>query len=452
MNAMDFAPHEIKLFPIDNKFMGFLNINNIQNTIKQCSVETVVILDQSGSMGDSVYNIVHNVLPKFFEFLSYDPEMVISLIAFESNSELYKIKVGNFKKFELYDAGGTNMAPAVSKLHELFEEFQSSVSSLRILTISDGEVFDQPKTKELGDKLAEFAAKCSITVNSHTVRFFTSSQQPDTTALCSLLQLNNVNKCQMVDINGYNHFNEIAREMADLFMNDGFYNSRALRSNEAIFYKFPWDTEAVNNLLILPDRQNVFWVDNITEKTQAITFEEEPVKISILEDIKLDELLLSSQLDLVVDRLKLLKIVNTDFARQTISRIVEYFSKLEDVLFKLAANVQLDPKSIANRARLLKLKMIMSKQITTFLHTIANDNEVDQLNAEQKATYLRNVHASSKAGRGLAKRSAKNKSKNWKSRLNFDEIIHNEVRIIKENFNEIKDIDCKSHEVSFYSH
>jgi hypothetical protein len=54
---------------------------------------------------------------------------------------------------------------------------------------------------------------------------------------------------------------------------------------------------------------------------------------------------------------------------------------------------------------------------------------VTKLNAAQKAEYLRSVQASSKAGRGLAKRAAKKNMKNIGAPVfSFDEIVRMQVR------------------------
>lgn len=456
--AMDPTPdpkYEIKVYPIEDEFIACLDTTAYQklSNVKDVKVETVIVLDRSGSMGNSVYKIIHSVLPKFFEFLSYDPDTIINLIAFECQTTVHKIRVADFKDTKLFCAGGTCMAPAVSELQKLFEEFQSKVISLRLLTISDGEVSDQKETKELGDKLAEFAGKCNISVNSQAVRLFTSRAQPDTTALCSLLQLSNVDKSQMVDIGAEKHHDSIAKEMAELFQKDGFDDSKILKFSTPIFFKFPWEEEAVDQFLVLPGRRNVFWLDEIPKEDEIISIDENPVKVTVESEVYLDtfQLLLNAKLDFVIDRMKVLKIVNTDSAKLTIEKMVEYFSRIENILASMVPDEPIDPKSIDNRARLLKLNNIRSRKITTFLETIANDEEVHKLNAAQKAAYLRNVEATSKSGRGLAQRAAKKKAKIGAKQLSFDEIVHKEVQAIKSHFDQIKDIDYKKHSVSFYS-
>ena len=102
MDTSEASPYKIKLYPIENEFIAFLdtaNIKNISNDVK-AKVETVVILDQSGSMEDSVDHVFNSVLPKFFELFYYDPEDVINLILFEDFAEVIKLKVKDFKEIK----------------------------------------------------------------------------------------------------------------------------------------------------------------------------------------------------------------------------------------------------------------------------------------------------------------------------------------------------------------
>ena len=90
----------------------------------------------------------------------------------------------------------------------------------------------------------------------------------------------------------------------------------------------------------------------------------------------------------------------------------------------------LDPKNVANRARILKANALRSKKFSQFLSSLANDESIDKLNAEQKAAYLRNVQVISQAGRGLAMRAAKKAKKALaedKPVLDVDETIRKEV-------------------------
>lgn len=135
-------PIELKIYRLLNEFLGCIVLREHHQITKK--VETVIILDRSGSMGSSVQKLVNSVLPKFFSKLTYDSETVFNLIAFESQTVLHKIKIGALPSVQMVDGGCTFMSPAVKKLHELFEEFKcKNVGAVRILTISDGEIVDQ---------------------------------------------------------------------------------------------------------------------------------------------------------------------------------------------------------------------------------------------------------------------------------------------------------------------
>lgn len=97
----------IKLYPLNNEFIASFQFKLDESLINQRLMETVIILDRSGSMGYYVEEIITKILPKFFENLNYDPESVINLIAFESQTELHKMKVKEFKYSKLRSAGGT---------------------------------------------------------------------------------------------------------------------------------------------------------------------------------------------------------------------------------------------------------------------------------------------------------------------------------------------------------
>lgn len=141
--------YKLNIYPVNNEFIASIDTSSNQN-LEQKNVETVIILDKSGSMGLSVIKIIRKILPKFFEILKYDPEQEINLIAFESQTEVFKIKVKEFNDYKMFCGGGTAMAPAVTELRTLFEGFKGKIDSLRIMTVSDGEIFDQNDTKALG--------------------------------------------------------------------------------------------------------------------------------------------------------------------------------------------------------------------------------------------------------------------------------------------------------------
>lgn len=429
------SSHVVKIYPFDGEFIASFNYKD--DNPSTSTLETVIILDRSGSMGNSVQKIVQKVLPEFFYNLQYDRKTVISLIAFECQTTLHKIMIGDLNRNTMRCAGGTNMAGAVENLERLFKVFKTkSVNFLRILTISDGEIFDGIETKKLGDKLAEYAARCNISVNSQAVRLFTSYSQPDTTALCTLLRLNNVEKSNLLDIASDKSHYEIANEMSSLFINDGFANAQFLTSSKAIFQKLPWNDEIMTGISVLQGK-NVFWLKEIP--TEPLEVNETPVKVIVESSLTINELhsLLDTKIDFVIDRIKVLKVVNTEYAKKTIEKIVAYFKKIEKSLEMLEVGDANELKSFANRTQILKINLLRSKKFSQFLSAMANDESIDKLNAEQKAAYLRNVQGTSQAGRGLAMRAAKKAQKalnDGEVVLSVDETLRKEVIFFKEAF------------------
>lgn len=420
--------HLLKVYPFDGDFIASIDYKDDKRST--LSLETVIILDQSGSMGYSVQKIVQHVLPQFFENLQYDPKTIVTLIAFECVTTVHKIMIGDLKNNNMRSAGGTYMGPAVEALHKLFKNFKTkSMNFLRVLTISDGEIDDAYETNNLGDELAEFAARCNISVNSQAVRLFTSNCQPDTTALCSLLRLNNVEKSNLMDIDAYRPHFEISNEMTKLFINDGFQNAQFIQSTKPIFQKSPWDDEIANKISIVNGR-NVFWLKELP--SEVLKINKTPVKVVIESNLTINEFqsLLNTKIEWAIDRIKILKVVNTKNAKKIIEKIVAYFTKIENSISLLQLGEELDSKIVANRVKLLKLNALRNKKLSQFLASLSNDESIDKLNAEQKAAYLRNVQGTSRSGRGLAMRAAKKNKKTLAKDLpvlSIDETLRQEV-------------------------
>lgn len=434
--AGDSSKMELKVYPIsDGEFIGSIDIGRDCCSVKS-DIETIIILDRSGSMGDSVRMITNEILPLFFNKLSYKKSQVVHLITFESETEVFHIKVEEFAALPLKNEGGTYMADVMDELKILFDSFQSG-EHVRILTISDGQIFDGDKVKEAGAELAAFLACSNFRINSQAVRLFTSASQPDTDALCSVLRFNNTAPSKLTDIDCGSVY--IAKQMAELFESDGLITRSTLTAVSSIFLKFPWDANPTNSMTLLPGK-NLFWLKELP--FEGIKVDDELVKIAVEPKLTLAEFhkLLDAKLDFIMDHMRILKIVGTDESAETVKRIVDYFDRKESFCQE-GSDESADERQLNHRIR----KMILSrkKTITNLLASIANDDTVSELNSAQKAEYLRTVDAS-KNSRGLARRAAK-------EGLDFDDIARKEVLEMAKHFDEIKDIDDSNHLISFYS-
>lgn len=430
----------LKLFPLGDHFMGSVDFDSKSSNAKS-NLQTIVILDKSGSMGNNVKKMINEVLPKFFKNLAYEPKQLLNLILFDDKAALFRMWVHELTTTRKKCGGVTMMAPAIHELKKLFETFDSDVP-VRLLTLSDGEVFDPQEVEIAGAKLAKVLLKSNFTVNSQAVRLFTSNSQPDTTALCSVLRFNNLTRSSLVDISAHLSSDLIAEQMAELFISDGLSSAVNLTADSNVFMKLPWEDETTTSLSISKEN-NLFWLNAIPG---SVKIGDKPVEIAMQEPLTLAKFhaLLEKKLLFIVDYLKVLKVVGSDEANGIIRRAFAYIEEKEIFLAdKLACEGLLDPKKLRDRVRILMKASAKQKKITNILATIANDNKVRQLNSAQKADYLRETVVT-KASRGLARRAAK-------EGFDFDEIAQKEVAAMAKHFHEIEGIDDSALSVSFFS-
>lgn len=167
---------ELEVFPLDNGYICSINVDKQDEFVKQSKqklLQTVIILDRSGSMGQSVHRVVNEMLPLFFKQLHYSPDDIIYLITFDSVCELLTLRVDEFGKYPINCRGCTNMTLAINKFEELFSTLDMNIP-LRVLTISDGDVDNKTTTKQAGDRLAKFVSDFQVPINSQAMRLFTS--------------------------------------------------------------------------------------------------------------------------------------------------------------------------------------------------------------------------------------------------------------------------------------
>lgn len=112
-------------------------------TSEPSKIETIIIMDRSGSMGGAVPKLINGVFPIFFNKLKYNQNDTIHLITFDSRIEHLTLQVNQFKNHSISARGSTLMQEVVNELKSLFN---SGKQKFRILSISDGDVWDQQAT------------------------------------------------------------------------------------------------------------------------------------------------------------------------------------------------------------------------------------------------------------------------------------------------------------------
>ena len=228
----------------------------------------------------------------------------------------------------------------------------------RILTISDGDVMYQKETLQIA---SEFAAKIKgkYSINSQAVRFFTSSSQPDTTALSSVLQLNTVKKSTLIDIDSHQDDNKIVDILYPLFIDDLDSNIK-LQSKTNNLRIDPWAVP-VKEIRLVPGK-NVIW-SSVPDGLELLIGKKDvhPVKVEKAAEVSKDNYkeILGEKIDCYIQKLKVLKVVGTEQAKKEMDDIIGYFHSIEPVSAKM--------------------------------EQIRNENNIDHLDNEQKAEYLRKV-------------------------------------------------------------
>lgn len=369
--------YNLKLHPMGEKeFIGTIKIEESLNEVMESSelIETVVILDRSGSMSDAVRRVTNEIIPLFLAKLSYESQKIIHFITFDTKAQLFTVTIDRMKSLTIRAQGGTNMAPAVVKLEEVLQNFDIN-GSIRVLTISDGQVGDQKESLKAATSFAEFCKIKKFSINSQAVRLFTSESQPDTTALCSLLQINNVTQSKLADISSKESNEIIATKIAELFRNDGLANNKTLKSESNAILKFPWESSSAQ--IKLKPGNNVFWMK---EKPSEIKIDDIPVEIQLQPPMTLKKFqaLMVDKLDFIVDHMKILKVVGTEEAEKVVAKILEYFEKTEDNLTQKSSLV-----------KYFNVKSLHKNKISNLLGSIAKDEKINDLNSAQKADYLR---------------------------------------------------------------
>jgi hypothetical protein len=333
--------------------------------------------------------LVNEVLPAALLKLSYKETQSVHLITFDSNVRHYSVKVKDMKTLSMsywWKSGdGNNYFQAIQKCHELFQSFDAT-KPVRVLTISDGEVEDPEETNKASAVFVEYINSNGFSINSQAVRLFTSNNQPDTKALCTLLQINNTTTSELLDIETKASNEMMAAKIAALFQTDNFSSRKILSDEKRIFLNLPWDSTALTQVMIRPG-QNLVWLKEVP--SNKIQIGESPVKVVMQKPLTLGayQSLMEQKLHYILDHMKILKVVGTVEANKVVDAMLAHFQAHENNLnhtdltsndFSVLGAVMTVSKLIVNR-----------KKISGQLSAIAHDEKIRNFNSLQIAEYLR---------------------------------------------------------------
>lgn len=434
---------ELNLYPTFEGFMGKIFIpenmtSKVSSVGDEC--ETYVILDRSGSMGQNVGRLFNQYLPVVFKKLGYTNQK-IKVLFFDSGLHVYDDVYQKMPSYKISSRGLTYMTKAVRELKARL--LKTKCRKIRILALSDGELHDQVDTLEEASELASII-KNDFIINAQAIRFFTSSSQPDTRGLASILQLNNIGHSSLIDMKYDLDRDIIIEQIYSLFKDDGLTEAFKLASNESCLMLTPWTVP--KEYVYLKPGENTIWFKDIPKDLFI-------VDSNINIDIKVHgvsseqfEKLLEPNLDIFINKLKVLKVVNTPEAQSEIFEMMNYFTELQKWMESNNTDTVKLLENVSLRGRVEYFKHELRKRKKSFLQLmaqIANDDKIAKLNSAQQAEYLRKVE-STKNAKGLARRALD-------ISIDFTQVVQNEVRNMHANLKELDGVNDDDEYVSFYS-
>ncbi|AYV76280.1 MAG: hypothetical protein Terrestrivirus5_102 [Terrestrivirus sp.] len=441
----------LTLYPSnDGTFIGKINVtlddNKNKNQISSDDIETIIILDVSGSMGNNVPKLVNRVLPMMLKRLGYTENNNICLITFSDGAAMKKYTIKGLEQLQMRAGGGTYMKHAVFALKEYLTNYKKTYSTnmryIRLLTLSDGDLSDQTETIKDCTALAQEIPN-NYVINSTAIRFFTSGQ-PDTRGLSAVLQLNTFTEAKLCDVVSSYDDTGIADQFADVFKNDSMGYRNVMKIDEQLILPTPWEVDNAISEINLSVGENVVWFKNIPQNV-SINGVPVTVDVSDLNDKNMRDVL-NVKINYYFNQLKILKVINTADSNKKIENIVKYFTGLEKSLETSDVDLVklLDDGSLRGRMEFFKnIVKKRTKSVATAMSQIANDNMVAKLNSAQQADYLRNVDVTKNA-KGLARIAMNNG-------IDFNETVRKEIRDMHSHLSELDDIDDSDHTLSFFS-
>lgn len=446
---------DLNIYSTGNGFIGQLYVEKEADgrLVNNNDVETIILLDVSGSMGQEVKRLVNDYIPNALKLANFDSTQTIKLVTFSDTSKVSEESIASLEASIQRSEGCTSMVPGIKNVGNIIRN--SKHSSIRILTISDGEIGDKPQCLTQSNALATELKERKYAINSTAIRFYTSQYgNPDTKALACLLGLGTEHQGDttfIVDIDSRQNREDIIVTIAQL-LTDELKAASSVLSFDKIILDTPWGEPSYN--INVRDGNNTFWFSKSppqnTIKFQNSAGETTSVNIVYKDALTFENytLVLKEKVDYFMKRLKILKVINTDTAKSEINSIVAYFEQLEKILAINDVSNSIDIVSdhgLHSRLAFFRdLAKKKSRSVSLQMAELANDQKISMLNSAQQADFLRSATLNSANARSLAKRALK-------QGIDFDSVAVREVKEMKKHIHELDGIDDSNHYVSFYS-
>jgi hypothetical protein len=406
--------------------------------------EFIFLLDRSGSMGQNVSRIINNILPKFLINLGYKQDEYVHIVTYDTTSDYYKLRIKDLNSDNtIKSRGSTQLLEGLKKLNEVMSNIKND--KVRLLHLSDGAMWDiENAIKYATENCKQF--NNGKMINSQAIRFGTGGS-PDTRGLSSTLQFSNTQKSKLIDLSyttDESGYVQLAKQISQLFDGDGLSYNVELNVDKDIVSYNPWDTFI--NKINLTINDNTLWFSEMPKSIKIMGINAD-VNAVLKDNVNLSNVgsVISDRLEFYMDRIRILKVINSDDSKTEIQNILSYFEKFQSYLntLEMTENKEYTPDL---RYRFNSIKRNIEQQrrsIFNKLNELANDDMVSQLNSAQQADYLRGVEVT-KNTKGLARRA-------MKTGFDLSQVVYDEIKAIHSNIKELDDIDDSEHHRSFYS-
>ena len=341
--------------------------------------EFILILDISGAMGNYVNEIITRVMPKVFDLLKYPDNKKFYFIGFESDIHYYEMTKNDFLNSQIECMGRTSMQNVPSKLETILNKLPKYLN-INILTLSDGEIEDQTETKNNAESLYKKLNGQYNNINSKAILFMSDADaNPDTLALCSLLQFNSLENSNDKNLNTFypNDYNlndddvdKFSNLIASLFPTSlSEWEIYSIKENLRIEPK----GKTFKNLKLTAGKHTVF-VDNVYDNLDDI------VTLSSSQD-KIIELINNGEVtqnnlhkvydqvfENIINQVVENKVLNTQESNNKIDNYIKYVENLEN-----------NTKGNKNDK---------SNTISIVLNEVKNEKNIDNIKGEQLKQFI----------------------------------------------------------------
>ncbi len=343
--------------------------------------EFILILDISGSMGNYANDIIRKVMPKVFDLLKYPENKKFYFIGFESYVHYYEMTKNDFLYSTITGSGGTSMQNVPSKLEEILEKL-TTYSNINLLTLSDGIIEDQRETQNNAESLFRKLNGLYNNINSKAILFKSSTYaNPDTLALCSLLQFNSLENSNEKNLTTFspnynqnqqlndNEVNDFANLIASLFPNSlSEWEIYSIKENLRIEPK----GKTFKNLKLTAGKHTVF-VDNVYDNLNDIVTlcSSQSKSIDLINKGEVTQNNLHKVYDQVfeniINQVVENRVLNTKESNNKIDNYIKYVENLEN-----------NTKGNKNRKR----------YVSRVLNEIKNEKNIDNIKGEQLKIFI----------------------------------------------------------------